>query len=143
MRFLGPTSHPRLNEATAVVFLFGGLFLFAALASYQPFDPSFDTVSAPLHISNLTGRVGAFLSDLLLQVFGLAAYSIPILLWLLGWKWIRSAAIEAPFIKSAGAAMFIGSTCAAFGLLNWRPSRHFGNLESSTYYCASTQAWTA
>jgi S-DNA-T family DNA segregation ATPase FtsK/SpoIIIE len=121
MRFLGPTSHPRLNEATAVVFLFGGLFIFAALASYQPFDPSFDTVSAPLHISNLTGRVGAFLSDLLLQVFGLAAYSIPVLLWLLGWKWIRSAAIDAPFIKSAGSAMFIGSTCTAFGLLNWKP----------------------
>jgi S-DNA-T family DNA segregation ATPase FtsK/SpoIIIE len=121
MRFLGPTSHPRLNEATAVVFLFAGLFVFASLASYQPFDPSLDTVSSPIHIANLTGRVGAFLSDLLLQAFGLAAYSIPILMWVLGWKWIRSSAIESPLIKSAGAAMFIGSTCSGFGLLNWKP----------------------
>jgi S-DNA-T family DNA segregation ATPase FtsK/SpoIIIE len=121
MRFLGPTSHPRLNEATAVVFLFAGLFIFAALASYQPFDPSFDTVSSPAHVSNLTGRAGAFLSDLLLQAFGLAAYAIPILLWLLGWKWIRSSSIESPFVKSAGAGLFIGSTCAAFGLFNWKP----------------------
>jgi DNA segregation ATPase FtsK/SpoIIIE, S-DNA-T family len=121
MRFLGPTSHPRLNEATAVVFLFAGLFVFASLASYQPFDPSFDTVSSPVHIANLTGRVGAFLSDLFLQAFGLAAYSLPILMWMLGWKWIRSSAIESPFIKSAGAALFIGSTCSGFGLLNWKP----------------------
>jgi S-DNA-T family DNA segregation ATPase FtsK/SpoIIIE len=121
MRFLGPTSHPRLNEAAAVVFLFAGLFLFAALASYQPFDPSFDTVSSPVHVANLTGRVGAFLSDLFLQAFGLAAYAIPILMWLLGWKWILSSPIESPFIKSTGAAMFISSTCAGFGLLNWKP----------------------
>jgi S-DNA-T family DNA segregation ATPase FtsK/SpoIIIE len=121
MRFLGPTSHPRLNEAAAVVFLFAGLFIFAALASYQPFDPSFDTVSSPAHIANLTGRVGALLSDLVLQTFGLAAYAIPILLWLLGWTWIRSVAIESPLIKSIGAAIFVGSTCAGFGLLNWKP----------------------
>jgi S-DNA-T family DNA segregation ATPase FtsK/SpoIIIE len=121
MRFLGPTSHPRLNEAAAVVFLFAGLFVFAALASYQPFDPSFDTVSSPQHVANLTGRVGAFFSDLFLQFFGVAAYAVPILLWLLGWQWIRSAAIESPFIKSIGAAMFVGSTCSGFGLLNWKP----------------------
>ena len=121
MRFLGPTSHPRLNEATAVVFLFAGLFIFAALASYQPFDPSFDTVSSALHVSNLTGRLGATISDLLLQTFGLAAYSIPILMWMLGWRWIRSSPIESPVIKSAGAMMFIGSTCSGLGLLNWRP----------------------
>ncbi len=121
MRFLGPTSHPRLNEAAAIVFLFAGLFLFAAFASYQPFDPSFDTVSSTPHVANLTGRVGAFLSDLFLQAFGLAAYAIPILMWLLGWKWIRSSAIESPFIKSTGAAMFISSTCTGFGLLNWKP----------------------
>ena len=121
MRFLGPTSHPRLNEATAVVFLFAGLFIFAALASYQPLDPSYDTVSSAVRIANLTGRVGAFLSDFFLQAFGLAAYSIPILMWLLGWKWIRSTPIQSPFIKSAGAAMFIGSTCSGLGLFNWKP----------------------
>jgi len=121
MKFLGPTRHARLNEAAAVVFLFAGLFVFASLASYQPFDPSFDTVAGPAKIANLTGRVGAFISDLFLQAFGLAAYAIPILLWLLGWKWIRSAPIDSPFIKSAGSALFIGSTCGAFGLLDWKP----------------------
>ena len=40
MRFLGPTSNARLNEACAVVFLAIGLFLLVSLVSYQPFDPS-------------------------------------------------------------------------------------------------------
>jgi DNA segregation ATPase FtsK/SpoIIIE, S-DNA-T family len=73
MKFLGPTNQPRLNEAVAVVFLLAGLFVFASLASYQPLDPSFDTVSSPAHVANLTGRVGAALSDLLLEAFGLGA----------------------------------------------------------------------
>ncbi len=121
MKFLGPTPHSRLNEAAAVVFLFAGLFIFASLASYQPFDPSFDTVAAAAKVANLTGRVGAFLSDLLLQAFGFAAYAIPALLWLLGFKWISSSAIESPFIKTTGSALFIGSSCAALGFAGWKP----------------------
>jgi S-DNA-T family DNA segregation ATPase FtsK/SpoIIIE len=121
MKFLGPTRHARLNEAAAVVLLFAGLFVFAALASYQPLDPSFDTVGGPAKVANLTGRVGAIVADLLIQAFGLAAYSIPILMWLLGLKWIRSASIDSPFIKTAGSGLFIASSCTAFGLTRWAP----------------------
>jgi DNA segregation ATPase FtsK/SpoIIIE, S-DNA-T family len=122
MKYLGPTSHPRLNEAVAVVFLAAGLFVFFSLASYHPLDPSWDTATGAAHAANLTGRVGAFLSDLLLQAFGLAAYAIPALILLLGWKWIRSSPIEAPWAKIIGSALLVGSTCAAFGLLpDWHP----------------------
>ena len=122
MKFLGPTSHPRLNEAVAVVFLFAGLFVFASLASYHPFDPSWDTVSFAPKAANLTGRVGALFSDLFLQSFGLAAYAIPVLMWLIGLKWIRSSPIQAPFVKTIGAALLIGSSCAALGLgPEWKP----------------------
>jgi len=61
MNYLGPTRHPRLNEAIAVVYLFTGLFVFISLASYHPFDPSFNTASAVIKPVNLTGRAGAFL----------------------------------------------------------------------------------
>jgi S-DNA-T family DNA segregation ATPase FtsK/SpoIIIE len=122
MRYLGPSSHPRLNEAAGFVFLFLGLFLFAGLATYNPFDPSWDTVTGLPVVSNLTGRVGAFFADLCLQAFGLAAYAIPILTLLLGWKWIRSSAIETPWAKILGAATLIVSTCAALGLgPDWKP----------------------
>ncbi len=122
MRYLGPTSSARLNEACAVVFLFIGLFLLVGLASYQPFDSSLNTVSSAVKPANLTGRAGAFLADFFLQTFGLAAYAIPALILVLGWKWIQSAPIHAPIARTLGAATMMASTCALFGFApHWHP----------------------
>jgi S-DNA-T family DNA segregation ATPase FtsK/SpoIIIE len=122
MRYLGPTSHPRLNEAVAVVFLATGLFVLFSLVSYHPFDPSWDTVASEGQAVNLTGHVGAFVSDLLLQMLGLGACAVPVLILLLSWKWIRSAEIKAPLAKALGSLMLVASTCAALGLgPEWRP----------------------
>ncbi|HEV2202093.1 MAG TPA: DNA translocase FtsK [Bryobacteraceae bacterium] len=122
MRYLGPTSNARLNEACAVVFLFAGLFLLVGLASYQPFDSSLNTVSSAAKPVNLTGQVGAYFADFLLQTWGLAAYSIPALILLLGWKWIQSAPIHAPLARMLGAAMMMASTCAMLGFApHWHP----------------------
>ena len=122
MRYLGPTSSARLNEACAVVFLFAGLFLLVSLASYQPFDSSLNTVSSAVKPMNLTGRAGALLADFFLQTFGLAAYAVPALILLLGWKWIQSAPIHAPIARTLGAATMMASTCALFGFApQWHP----------------------
>jgi len=121
MKYLGPTSVARLNEAVAVVFLLTGLFVFFSLVSYHPLDPSWDTAGGLAKPANLTGRVGAFTSDLCLQAFGLAAYAIPVLILMLAWKWIRSSPIEAPTVKTLGSMLLVLSTCTAFGMTNWRP----------------------
>jgi DNA segregation ATPase FtsK/SpoIIIE, S-DNA-T family len=122
MKFLGPTKHPRLNEAGAFVFLLAGLFLFLSLASYYAFDPSFNTASSVAKPVNLTGRVGSYLSDFLLQTLGWAAYGIPLLLFLLGLKWIWSSEIRTPWIRAGGALLWVCSTCAALGMIpGWRP----------------------
>ncbi|HTD42803.1 MAG TPA: DNA translocase FtsK 4TM domain-containing protein, partial [Bryobacteraceae bacterium] len=104
------------------MFLYAGLFVLISLASYHPFDPSWNTVTQLVKPANLTGRLGALVSDWLLQTFGLAAYAIPALILLWGWKWIRSAEIQAPWAKMFGAAILVGATCAAFGFkTSWRP----------------------
>jgi DNA segregation ATPase FtsK/SpoIIIE, S-DNA-T family len=122
MKYLGPTRHSRLNEAIAVVFLFAGLFGFLSLASYHAFDPSLNTASAPAQPVNLTGLVGAYFADFFLQVLGLGAYAVPILILVLGWNWIRSAPIPAPLVKIAGAGLLLASTCALLGMISsWRP----------------------
>ncbi len=122
MKYLGPTRYPRLNEAVAVVFLLGGLFVFFSLASYHPFDPSLNTASAPAQPVNLTGLVGAYLSDFFLQVLGLGAYAIPALILILGWKWIRSAPIDFALIRICGGVLLIASSCAALGMISgWKP----------------------
>ena len=122
MKYLGPTSRPRLNEAVAVVCLFVGLFVFISLVSYNPFDPSWNTVAATVKPSNLTGRLGATLADLFLQTFGIGAFAIPALVLLMGWKWIRSSTISNPFAKALGAVLLMGATCTAFGFAaQWHP----------------------
>jgi S-DNA-T family DNA segregation ATPase FtsK/SpoIIIE len=122
MRFLGPTRHPRLNEAGAVVFLIAGLFLFFSLISYYPLDSSWNTAASSAKPVNLTGLVGAALSDLLLQGFGLGAYVFPILILMLSWQWLRGVEIAAPWARLAGGFAWVWSTCTALGFFSgWHP----------------------
>jgi S-DNA-T family DNA segregation ATPase FtsK/SpoIIIE len=122
MRFLGPTRHARLNEAGAVVFLIAGLFLFFSLISYYPLDASWNTSTSGAKPVNLTGLVGAALSDLLLQGFGLGAYVFPILILMLSWQWLRGSEIAAPWARLGGGLAWVGATCTGLGFLrNWRP----------------------
>ncbi len=122
MRLLGPTPYPRLNEAAALVFLLAALFLLFSLVSYHPVDPSWNTAAEVVRPVNLTGRVGATLSDLLLQTFGLAAYALPVLIALLGLRWLRSAPIHSVSAKFLGGLLLILSAATAVSLLpDWRP----------------------
>jgi len=122
MRFLGPTRHPRLNEAGAVVFLIAGLFLFFSLISYYPLDSSWNTAASGAKPVNLTGLVGAALADLLLQGFGLGAYVFPVLILMLSWQWLRGVEIAAPWARLAGGLAWVCSTCTALGFFRgWRP----------------------
>ncbi len=85
-RFMSPTIRAQLRrrvaELLAVVSALAGLTVMLSLASYNPADPSFDTVSDAA-VRNLAGGVGAGLSDLLLQGFGVAGF-VPALI-LLAW----------------------------------------------------------
>jgi S-DNA-T family DNA segregation ATPase FtsK/SpoIIIE len=122
MKLITPTQHKRLNEATGVVLLSAGIFLWLSLLSYQSQDPSWNTATgASTHPVNLTGYFGSYLSDLMLQTFGLAAFAFPILSLLLAWKWLRSDDLEAPAAKLIGSGVFLLSFGAvlSFGP-DWR-----------------------
>ncbi len=116
---LTPTRNRRLNEVTGMVLLVAASLLFLALASYAPTDPSWNTVggfAAPRQTHNWTGLVGASISDLLLQVEGVAAFLLPILLGGLGWSWVRSRPTGSPGAKAAGVLLFLIFAPAIFGL---------------------------
>jgi DNA segregation ATPase FtsK/SpoIIIE, S-DNA-T family len=122
MKILGPTRHPRLNEGMAVVFLLLGLVFLLSIVSYHPQDISFNTASAEPRPLNLIGRVGAHASDLSLQLFGLGAMAIPLLLLMLAWKWLRSEEIGAGLVKIFGAVAFVLCLCTAAALgPDWKP----------------------
>jgi S-DNA-T family DNA segregation ATPase FtsK/SpoIIIE len=116
MKLLSPTQSKRLNEVTGILFLSLGLVTLLSLASYHAQDPSWDTasISRPL---NLIGYPGAYLSDVLFQAFGVAAFLFPVMVLALSWKWIRSEPIEAGAAKVFGAALLTLSLSAAFSFL--------------------------
>ena len=115
---LTPTRNRRLNEVTGMVLLVAASLLFLALASYRPTDPSFNTVGAvgrPAH--NWTGLIGASLSDLLLQLEGVAAFMVPLMLGALGWTWLRSRPAGSLGAKVSGVLLYLVFAPAIFGLI--------------------------
>jgi DNA segregation ATPase FtsK/SpoIIIE, S-DNA-T family len=115
---LTPTRNRRLNEVTGMVLLVAASLLFLALASYHPTDPSLNTVAAAgRQAHNWTGVIGATVSDLLLQLEGVAAFFIPLMLGALGWTWLRSCPAGSPTAKVSGVLLYLVFAPAVFGLV--------------------------
>jgi DNA segregation ATPase FtsK/SpoIIIE, S-DNA-T family len=84
----------RAWEATGLALLATGAAFGAALITYTPADPSFNSAtSAPVH--NLFGAAGAHAADLALQAFGLAGGLPALLLVVWGWRMITKRAPSA------------------------------------------------
>ncbi len=88
----------RVIEVTGMVLAVAAIAMLAALISYTPRDPSFDTAS-PTPPSNLMGAPGAIAADLLIQGFGLACLLPP--LAMLGWAWRIAShrGVQAPVLR--------------------------------------------
>jgi S-DNA-T family DNA segregation ATPase FtsK/SpoIIIE len=117
---LTPTRHRRLNEIIGLTVVVAAGLLLLALISYTPTDPSFNTVGGyatgrPAH--NWTGLFGAYLSDGVLQMTGIASMLLPFALVLIGFNWMRSRPAGSPLAKFAGAALWLAFGPALFGLL--------------------------
>ncbi len=66
-----------LTQEAASIFVFGlGVFCFFALMTYAPTDPSFFSTSTG-DAQNACGKVGALISSLFLECFGIAAFLVP------------------------------------------------------------------
>ncbi|MBV8050282.1 MAG: DNA translocase FtsK 4TM domain-containing protein [Acidobacteriaceae bacterium] len=117
---LTPTNNRRLNELIGFVLGISALLLFLALASYSPLDPSLNSASVltPAHgARNWIGVVGAFISDLGLQFFGVGAFLLPLFAALLGIRWFRSRRIGSPVAKFLGATWIVIFVPALLALL--------------------------
>jgi S-DNA-T family DNA segregation ATPase FtsK/SpoIIIE len=99
-----------------------GLVVLLSLVSYHTQDPSWDTAAASRPL-NLVGYPGSYLADLFFQSFGAAAFLLPLLTFLLAWKWIRSEELQAGAVKILGSVLLTLSACAA---LSFAPLRLFG-----------------
>ncbi len=62
------------------------LVLFLSLLSFNPSDPSFNTVSTDNQISNWAGAFGSHISDLMFQLIGLSAFALNLIIFSIGAK---------------------------------------------------------
>jgi S-DNA-T family DNA segregation ATPase FtsK/SpoIIIE len=120
-----PTGNRRLNELIGFLLCISALLLFLALASYSPLDPSLNSASVltGAHAArNWIGLVGALVSDLVLQGFGIGAFLLPVFPALLGVRWFRSRKIQSPMAKSIGGIWLVIFVPAMLALLpgQWR-----------------------
>ena len=79
----------RLLEAGLLVSCLFAVYIVIILFSFDPADPGWAQTGYQTPIRNMGGAVGAYLSDLLLNLFGLVAYSIPFVFALIGWLFFQ------------------------------------------------------
>src|SRR5580698_3584393 len=166
MRYLSqifaPTNNRRLNELVGFLLCVSALLLFLALASYSPLDPSLNSASvltSSRAARNWIGVVGALISDLMLQGFGIGAFLLPIFSATLGVRWFRSRKVGSPVAKVLGGVwllIFVPALLALLpGHLRWMNAIpieglfgrvvgdfliHYFNLAGAYIVCASVLA---
>ncbi|HHW1085837.1 TPA: DNA translocase FtsK [Escherichia coli] len=74
------SSGRRLLEALLILIVLFAVWLMAALLSFNPSDPSWSQTTWHEPIHNLGGMPGAWLADTLFFIFGVMAYTIPVII---------------------------------------------------------------
>ncbi|MGH9512245.1 MAG: DNA translocase FtsK [Terriglobales bacterium] len=119
-RIFAPTNNRRLNELIGFLLCVSALLLFLALASYSPLDPSLNSASVltgSRAARNWIGVVGALVSDLMLQGFGVGAFLVPLFAAVLGMRWFRSRRVPSPAAKLLGGIWLLMFVPALLALL--------------------------
>ncbi len=119
---LAPTRNRPLNMFLGVVLALVSLLFLLSLATYHATDPSLNTSTdpaVPAAIHNWIGPIGAYIGDLLLQIFGFTAFFLPVWLATIAWSWMRSRYSGAAWLRGIGALLSFLFVPTVFALLPW------------------------
>ena len=118
VRLLTPTENKRLNELIGFVCMAVAVLLALSLLSYNPHDPAFNVSAASMgEVQNWIGPVGSYTADLNFQVFGFAAFLLPVALALLGYRWFRSQPIDSQWATLSGYVLLLLSMPSLLSLI--------------------------
>lgn len=73
-----------------ISFFASALFIALSLWSYNPEDPSLNSIGHRQSATNFCGLFGSFLSDMALQLFGITAWAGVAILFYFGWQSVRA-----------------------------------------------------
>ncbi len=108
----------RISEFAGVALFALALIWLIALVTHEATDPVwFFTTDAAHPPANFVGRVGAFLSELSLQLFGYASYLLPALIAVVAWHYFWCQPPDAAYTKAFGVTLFFGCASAFLSLI--------------------------
>jgi len=84
----------RIREGALLLLIFAALYFLLALLTYSPQDPGWSYTGPTDAVQNAAGRVGAWVSDVLLYLFGILAYLFPFMVGWSGWLLFRQRGLE-------------------------------------------------
>ena len=108
--------HSRLREVVGILLTAAGFYTLISLVSYSPLDVSLNSTGTSAVVGNMGGFVGAYLSDLLLQVLGWGAFLIPLILFFLGITRFFLTNWGSLILRGGGGLTFILSFCVLLQL---------------------------
>lgn len=100
------------EEITGVLAVLGGIFLALSLAGYSKWDPSLFAYSNTA-VRNYGGIAGAYTADLVISMFGLIAYALPLFLLVYGIRKILATEGSAGHLLGVSLFLFTGSVMEA------------------------------
>jgi S-DNA-T family DNA segregation ATPase FtsK/SpoIIIE len=114
---IAPAVHSNLKrEILGVILLASAALLALSLFSYNPDDPSFNNqFSEPQKATNLAGFIGAHLSDIFFQAFGLTAFLWPLFFILFSIKLFLFSGVR---FQASRTISLLGLFITASGLLS-------------------------
>jgi len=111
------TSIKKRHEFIGVLLLLLAILLLLCLLTYNPQDSSFNALSLKLTIENKIGKLGAYVSDFLFQLFGFPAFLLPLPLLILGAKLIFGRPVHTPYLRAFGLFLLMATSGAALQLI--------------------------
>ncbi|MFZ0105820.1 MAG: DNA translocase FtsK 4TM domain-containing protein, partial [Thiobacillus sp.] len=123
---LSPRMQRLLREARALLVGFVALLLAAILASHEVTDPGFSTTGDGGPVQNLGGSSGAWLSDMLLMLFGMSAWWWVVLAAAYVWHSFRhldetplASGSRQRWVRLGGFALLLASSAGIEWLRLW------------------------
>jgi DNA segregation ATPase FtsK/SpoIIIE, S-DNA-T family len=107
------------KEIISIVLFFLVILIFISLISYSPYDPSINNTATASKIYNIFGKLGAHFSGVLIGVFGIGAFWIPLLLLMFGIKFLRGKSKTSYSVAITGSILLIISTGALLSLFGY------------------------
>ena len=113
----------RLSEGMLILIICASAFLLLSLGSYHRSDPGWSHLINATQVANSGGRVGAWMADLFLYMFGYLAYLFPLMLCYASWLFYlhkhryddeedQRLVLSVLMLRSAGFMIVLCTGCA-------------------------------